>query len=200
MKNRYKYLVLFIFLFALFGSIKLIDSNFIALESSQSTNKNQFSSVPSSKSDNLSQENIVVEISGAVIKPGVYKVDNNTRLEDLIKLAGGIDSAKADLLLIDQTINKAQKLKDQQKIYLPIINNSVNSNSITSNNVANGQQTKIISINSASYEELITLNGIGDVTAKKIISSRFYTSLDELTLKKIVSNSLYEKIKGLIRL
>ncbi|MEI6887372.1 MAG: SLBB domain-containing protein, partial [bacterium] len=165
MKNRYKYLVLFIFLFALFGSIKLIENNPLPIGSNQ---KNNFSASSTTLSQGIVSNpgEIVVEISGAITNPGVYTIKSDSRTQDLIDLAGGVDIAKADLEKISLTINKAQKLKDQQKVLIPTkeINTQQNISSSTKEN------SKLISINSGTYNELVGLNGVGDSIAKKIIS------------------------------
>ena len=64
-----------------------------------------------------SQE-LVVEISGSVEKPGVYKLAASSRVEDLLILAGGL-SASADRNWVETNLNRAAKLTDGQKIYIP---------------------------------------------------------------------------------
>lgn len=55
-----------------------------------------------------------------------------------------------------------------------------------------------VNVNSASFDELDTLPGIGPVTAKKIVSLRPYASVDDLLAKKAVTKSVFSKIKGLV--
>jgi DNA uptake protein ComE-like DNA-binding protein len=60
------------------------------------------------------------------------------------------------------------------------------------------EKTQLIDINSASKDELKVLQGIGDVTAQKIIDNRPYKNKTQLVSKKIVSQSVYDKISGQI--
>ena len=59
-------------------------------------------------------------------------------------------------------------------------------------------KTELIDINSADEKTLMTLKGIGDVTAKKIIKSRPYGGKDDLVKKKIVAEKVYADIKDQI--
>src|SRR5215467_6987576 len=56
-------------------------------------------------------------------------------------------------------------------------------------------ETKKIDINSASADELMSLNGVGEATAKKIIAGRPYASVDDLA-KAGVSKSTITKIRS----
>ena len=59
-------------------------------------------------------------------------------------------------------------------------------------------KSELIDINSADEKALMTLKGIGDVTAKKIIKSRPYSGKDDLVKKKIVGDKVYADIKDQI--
>jgi len=63
-------------------------------------------------------KNITVEIAGEVVKPGVYKLPEESRIDDLLVLAGGF-SAKADRVWTDKYLNRAAKITDGQKVYIP---------------------------------------------------------------------------------
>lgn len=163
------------------------------------------------KEDPLQVENInaliYVDIRGAVINPGVYGFELGSRLEDAIKKSGGYKK-DANLTIVDQSLNMASMLSDQQKIYIPYKGSSTNftqSNSLLSVNNTNGgsvgtTQNRIIQINTASQSELDSLNGIGEITSKKIIANRPFQSIDDLVFKKIISKSTFNKIKSNISL
>lgn len=63
---------------------------------------------------------------------------------------------------------------------------------------APAQKTALIDLNSATKEQLMTLQGVGDVTAQKIIDNRPYRAKNQLVQKKIVSQSVYDKISSQI--
>lgn len=129
---------------------------------------------------------IMVHVDGAVVRPGVYKLSGEARVDDAIKAAGGM-TTEADT----KSVNLAARIADGQKIY-------VQSQSQSGGQVAGQVQSGLISINSGTQAELESLPGIGPVTAQKIISARPYGSVEELLSKKAVSSSVYQKIKDLV--
>lgn len=138
-----------------------------------------------------SQRVLSVDVSGAVVKPGVYQLSDGSRIEDAIKAAGGF-TENANQNYITKSLNMAQKINDGTKIYVPVTGDSgVVAGTVSSN----GAQTAKVNINTASQSELEALPGIGAVTASKIISSRPYQNAEELLGKKVVGKSVYEKIK-----
>lgn len=134
---------------------------------------------------------ILVDVSGAVIKPGVYEIASDSRIKDAVQKAGGF-AQKADKVYISKSINLAQKITDGEKIYIPFVGEETS--------VVLGSSTGKINLNKATESELDTLSGVGKVTAQKIIKARPFTSVEQLLEKKVVSNSVFEKIKDNISL
>lgn len=131
---------------------------------------------------------VTVEIAGAVEKPGVYKLLASERVERLLIEAGGL-SAEADREWVEKNLNRAAKLVDGQKIYIPRIGES------TTSSMGTTSITGRINLNTASVSELDNLSGIGVVRAKAIVENRPYASINELVTKKIISQSVFDKIK-----
>lgn len=138
----------------------------------------------------VSPSQIKVDVSGAVLNPGVYSLPSGSRIEEAIKAAGGVTEA-ADLTYFSKTINLAQKISDGMKVYIPRAQEAGPSGT-TLGALA---QNSLININNASLGELDKLPGVGEVTAQKIIDKRPYGSIEELLIKKAVSKAVYERIK-----
>ncbi len=137
---------------------------------------------------------ISVDVSGAVVNPGVYQLDEGQRVEDAILAAGGL-SENASGEYIAKYLNMALKLSDSMKIYVPFAGEQY-SGGVGGGTVA-GVQAKV-NVNTATQAELEALPGIGPVTASKIISGRPYSKIEDLLTLKIVSKSVFEKIKDSI--
>lgn len=137
---------------------------------------------------------IFVDVSGAVVNPGLYKLDQTARIQDALVMAGGF-SSEADESYIAQYLNLAQKLTDGMKLYIP----KQNETRIIGQSVA-GLQTKSekININSATLKELDSLPAVGEITASKIIEGRPYQDTIDLVEKKIIGQKTYDKIKDSI--
>jgi competence protein ComEA len=161
----------------------------------------------SAKSDTLSSQDqnikIIVDVEGAVIKPGIYTLPLDSRLSDALIAAGGL-SENADRDWLAKNINLAAKLNDGSKIYIPRAGETETGN-ITPFRSASpnfegqagimGNASEQINVNTASEQLLDTLPGVGPVTAQKIISGRPYSSIDELLSNKIVGSKVFEDIK-----
>lgn len=131
---------------------------------------------------------VVIDIEGGVLRPGVYQVAPGSRIEDVISKAGGF-SNDADIALVAQSINRAAKVSDGMKLYIPQKTGKNQDGSVS------GKPSCVL-INSASATELDALSGIGSVTSAKIIAGRPYGRVEELVEKKIISQALFQKISG----
>ena len=133
---------------------------------------------------------IMVDVAGAVEKPGVYELNTQSRVKDALVLAGGL-SKEADRSFIEKNINLAEILKDGEKIYIPKQTESQVGVGYTEANNASNK----VNINTSSESELDTLQGIGSIRAKDIVANRPYKSIDDLIEKGILSKSIVDKIR-----
>lgn len=145
-----------------------------------------------------SSSSVHVDVAGAVARPGVYEFTLGARIEDALSRAGGL-SSEADRLWIEKNLNRAAKLTDGGKLYIPKAGEQLTVKSAGSSAQRSlGVTTGLVNINTASQTELEALPGVGPVTAGNIISGRPYGFIDELKTKKIVGESLFGKMKDLI--
>jgi len=139
---------------------------------------------------------IIVYISGAVNKPGVFKVPHNGRVIDLVTMAGGL-APEADV----SKINMAQLVKDGMHINVvarPVV---VGPGDIVANGIKVKVSTKI-NINTADKSELDALPGIGPSLAERIMEYRqtngSFSDIDELKKVPGIGSSKFEKMKDKI--
>ncbi len=134
---------------------------------------------------------LIVDIGGAVERPGVYEFNSGDRIIEALNKAGGIKD-NANYGWVEKSLNKAELLRDGMKLYVPFENDSLV--------LESGMQNNLISINYATAQELETLPGVGQVTADKIIKGRPYSSIEDLKNKKIVGSKLYLDLVDLLSL
>ena len=185
------------FILSLVSLVSIIIAIVLVVRSTQSTSPILFSEgTHSSASISAQTKGILVDIEGAVVNPGVYEIPIGSRIDDILQKAGGLRK-DADVSLITKTINRASRLVDGAKIYIPKIGeNIIEQNIGTQGQTSTGvSAVGLISVNTASQAELEVLPGIGPVTATKIISNRSYQTLEELVTKKAMSQSLFNKLK-----
>ncbi len=185
---------LLIILGIIFGNKLLFDNSKVEVLQTPSTNISTNTSTSSGQ--------IIIDVSGAVQNPGVYHLSSGSRVEDALIASGGL-SEKADRNWVDRNLNKAAKLIDGQKVYVPVQQSNVlgASNLTTQSNVAQSYTTSdsnLVNINSASLSDLDGLPGIGPVYAQKIIDQRPYSDINELLTKKVLTQSVFNKVKDKI--
>jgi len=167
----------------------------------------------------IRKKRIFVEMSGAVYKPGVYEVEENSRLSDLLEMAEGLNK-QADKSFFYRNYNQARILSDGEKVHAPsleevatgafieqpliIFTNTITStedgSSDNSGSAKSSDEKNLINLNTSKASELEELPGIGAVTAEKIVDGRPYTTIQELRTKNIVSESLFTKIESSLAL
>lgn len=145
------------------------------------------------------QVSIVVDVAGAVLKPGVYKLPAAARLQEALIAASGL-ADDADREYLSKNLNLAAKLTDGAKIYIPYKGQSVNLKAQNYDGQVAGDVSGQLNINIASQGELEDLPGIGPITAQKIINNRPYSSVDELLTKKVVGQKVFGQIREKISL
>lgn len=202
------------------GNSQIPSSN-ISLEG----NNNQLEESKSSLTDDSSaNKNIYVYICGAVSNPNVYEIRHDARIVDVVNLAGGLVESAAS-----EYINLASPIMDGQKIYIPTyedIENGVykisdlNSENYTDQNIRNNEtqsegdnksagNTKTteggsnrININTASETELMTIPGIGQSKASKIIAYRDsnggFAQVEDIMFITGIKEGMFNKIKDYI--
>ena len=112
-----------------------------------------------------------VDIKGAVKLPGMYEVTSDMRVLNVIDMAGGLKET-AD----DSQVNFSQRIEDQMVIYIPVEGEELSETAIagTNSNTANISKDEDgkVNLNQATKEELMTLSGVGEKKAEKIIEYR----------------------------
>lgn len=172
------------------------------LEGIEANSKFQGNTI-SNKTDNTSTQippSVVVDIKGAVSKPGIYQLNSDGRVMDAIEKAGGI-TVDADL----KQINLAMKLMDEMVIYVPFIGEdqaiiaTVVNSTLASNTTLSSVNQGKVAINTATEAELSQLDGIGSVKAKAIVDYRTkygkFTAIEQIMNVSGIGEKTFEKIK-----
>lgn len=174
-----------------FAGIALLVIGFIYYIFSQTGQGSRVEIIPASVE---SQNQIIVDVSGAVEKPGVYKLASNSRVNEALITAGGL-SPDADREWVSKTINLAAPLKDGIKIYIRSTKDINNAETKDSN-------SGLINLNTASLDQLDSLPGIGPVTAKKILDYRSqsgsFMAKEDLLKVPGIGQKLFDQIKDSI--
>jgi competence protein ComEA len=142
----------------------------------------------------------VVQVSGAIVNPGVYELPAGSRVRDLVQAAGGL-TAEANTA----AINLAALLEDGQNIVIQASASSASPPAQRSKPLlvtVEPAATRLININTAALEELDELPDIGPVIAQRIIDYRtangLFMAIEEIVKVQGIGQVTFEKIKDLI--
>jgi competence protein ComEA len=141
---------------------------------------------------------LVVDVQGAVLRPGVLRLPPGSRVGDAIEAAGGY-GPRLDAERAARELNLASLVADGDRIYVPSRDDAAAGAPGPSE--ASGGGGGLVELNSASESELDTLPGIGPKTAQKIIAARAeqpFASVDDLLARKVVGQSVFDKIRELV--
>ncbi|HEM2830849.1 helix-hairpin-helix domain-containing protein [Streptococcus suis] len=140
---------------------------------------------------------LVVDVKGAVAKPGLYTLEADARVNDAVEAAGGLTS-QAD----PKSINLAQKLSDEAVVYVASKDENISVVASTTASSAMSQEeknTSQVNLNTATEADLQTISGIGAKRATDIIAYREanggFKSVDDLNNVSGIGDKTMESIR-----
>jgi competence protein ComEA len=138
-------------------------------------------------------ETCTVYVCGAVVHPGVYTLDADSRIYQALALAGGLTDEAAE-----NAVNQAELLTDGEMIEIPTADELSEQQA-----QAKEQSDGLVNINTADLEELKTLPGIGDSRARSIIAYReshgAFTDIQEVKNIDGIGDGTFAKLEGCIK-
>lgn len=146
---------------------------------------------------------IMVDVSGAVVQPGVFELPPGSRVADAIAAAGGLQPEA-----FSESLNLAAPLADGTKVLVPLRPeesaleaDTASANASTSNTTNYGAGFPI-NINTASLNTLTALPGIGETKAQAIIDYRTehgpFTNIEQLMDVSGIGQATFDKLKNLV--
>jgi competence protein ComEA len=144
------------------------------------------------ESESASSQRLVIHVSGAVSRPGLYRVPEGARVADAVSRAGGL-KPRADL----SALNLAAPLADGQHVVVP--RRAVAGAAPVAGGAVPGG---LVQLSSATLEQLDELPGIGPVTAQKIIDWRTthgaFRSVDDLDQIPGIGPARVDQLRDLV--
>ena len=201
LKQRKIVIIICILVIILIGWKIYDSSNFETEDKSQIIDSN----TQESKTED-EEESVIVHVTGEVKKPGVVRVKEGSRVEDIVKAAGGL-TENADI----SNINLAYVVEDGTKIRIPSTDDEKQEEYITQSigegiimqEESNNSRSSIVNINTANETELEELPGIGASIAGRIVEYRNkngkFKNIEDIKNVTGIGDSKFEKIKSLIR-
>jgi competence protein ComEA len=140
---------------------------------------------------------VVVDVVGAVRRPGLYRLEQGTRIADAVARAGGA-TGKADLSMV----NLAAPLADGEQVVVPKRGAAGATAGAGAAGTGAAPTTGPVHLSTATLEQLDSLPGIGPVTAQKILDYRAkhgaFTSVDELDAVPGIGPSRMDQLHDLV--
>ncbi len=143
---------------------------------------------------------LVVDVEGAVARPGLVHVPVGGRVGDALSLAGGF-APDADLAAAAETLNLAQVVTDGLKIMVPAIGDARPPDARGAPGAADVPGSGPVDLNHATEAALDALPGVGPATIAKIVAAREeapFRSVDELHSRGIVGEATFAKLRDLV--
>lgn len=196
--QKYFLLVLFFCSFLWATGCKSDISEGSELREAEISEKREETSSPEKESDPPVQrmERIYVHVCGEVCAPGVYELENGSRVYEALEAAGGMTGEAAAHLL-----NQAEALSDGQQIYIPSVAEA-EAQTAGMPGVREADDGKV-DLNAAGKEELMSLSGIGEARAEAILRYREqkgrFTSVEELKEVEGIKEGVFGKVKDRIK-
>ena len=148
----------------------------------------------------------LIDVAGAVARPGVYRLAPGSRIGDAVAAAGGY-GPDVDAEAAAATLNLAQPLQDGQKVRIPrrgersTPQQREGPGQEPEPDTGSGSAAGLIDLNRATSAELEELPGVGPATAAKIIAAREeapFASVDELRERSVLGPATFEKVRELV--
>lgn len=159
--------------------------------------------LPFEGSDGSVGATIVVDVGGAVARPGLYRFPAGIRVGDAIAAAGGFGT-RVDLRRAEAELNLAARLADGDRLRVPSRDDAVGASPSGGSGGSGGGAAAPggpIDLNRATEAELDALPGVGPATVAKIVAARAerpFATLEELVTRKVLGAALLTRIRGLV--
>ena len=143
---------------------------------------------------------VVVEVGGAVVRPGVYHLPGGSRVADAIEAAGGYGPRVAAERVAAE-LELAALLVDGGTVVVPSRDDPPVTTSTEPGGGTGSSSGALVDLNHATAAELEALPGIGPVTAAKIIDARAerpFASVDDLRERGLVGAKTFERLRDLV--